>query len=1020
MTILRVWDDNDDQHYLDLFENDVVKLNYEFGNVQDIGKVASNYSQTFRLPATQTNIDLFGQWFNPNLASTFNPRQKYRADISWRGLPLMVGHIKLNKVYTQPQKNKDEFEIVFFGETSTVAREIGDQLVSDLDLSDLDHNCTLANVLDSINSDITGLPAGAVRYGMADKGINWSELGGFGTRPITSDDYPIYAGLFTPCVNVGWLFRQVIEQAGYYMESTFFDNLSDVYMPFFNGSPGPVSYDLPQNNNFNIGIDGDENITLGAWGDIIDIANIGDTGNFFDAGNNVTLGTPAYYTTPYYGAYGFDIWSRITNDASLLNDDPINVAPCLYDVDTGEILATTAFFYTIGDNQSFTMSLNGISLTLPAGVRVAMGILCGTSSDGLAATLESTAGPDQQNGTGWKCYSAIPYAGQSVNMAGNAPTNYKQIDFIRDCTKLFNLVFVPTKDDSRVIEVEPFTTWITSGVVVDWTEKIDAAKDLVISPTVDIQARNLTLTYGEDKDVLNDAMQKVGGRTYGRMLINNSGNEFATGDQTIQLYAGPQPNNAIPGTQIIVPKWMDQNGQIVDVKPRFVYWNKVTTALDIKVVDDSDGSIDTINYYPYIGHYTSPTPDITDDDLNFGPETPFHVVNATPTNTAFNVYWRPYIDQLYNEDARIMTAYVWLEASDILTLKFNNRVFIKDSYWRINKISAYGVGVDDTTQVEFVKLVDAVNSCDLTVIGQYSDLSIKFEDADGYETQGNQVCCEQYGGEWDTVAEKCFMNIQTPGPVVFGPGTTPGTNPNDNGAGFTGGYSNGGGLHGHFQGSTVKAGASQSFISGGGHIVGNGNGMTVVGRDLTVANNINPHVFGIHGDVRFPGLHLAGGHWWQCSSEDYRGRAQTGWIMMMSEGDLSSNPSEIELLIEGIPGNRISMVDDSGWMIRADIAIVEVNPSTQNIVAFGAKSYLGALYKTGGVAYEAGLVTDNHQHTGDFGHGIELEVDVTTDTTQHRLKLATQSGSGLPTHDVKVTCRISYVQVYSLCQISGS
>ena len=141
---------------------------------------------------------------------------------------------------------------------------------------------------------------------------------------------------------------------------------------------------------------------------------------------------------------------------------------------------------------------------------------------------------------------------------------------------------------------------------------------------------------------------------------------------------------------------------------------------------------------------------------------------------------------------------------------------------------------------------------------------------------------------------------------------------------------------------------------------------------------------------------------------------------MLAEGDLSSNPSDIELLIEGIPNNRLSLVDDSGWMIRADVSIVEINPATQNIVAFGVKSYLGALYKTGNVAYESGLITDNHQHTGDFGHDIELEVDVTTDTTQHRLKLATQSGSGLPTYDVKVTCRISYVQVYSLCQISGS
>jgi len=1019
MTILRVWDDAGNQHYLDLFENDVVKLNYEFGNVQDIGKVASNYSQTFRLPATDNNVDLFGEWYNPNLASVFNPRQKYRADISWRGLPLMVGHIKLNKVYTQPQKNKDEFEIVFFGETSTVAREIGDALISNMDLSELDHDCIMANVLDSINSDITGLPAGVVRYAMPDKGINWSEEGGAGTRPITSTDWPIYAGMFTPCVSVSYLFRKIIEDAGYYLESTFFDNMTDVYMPFFNGNLQPVGYTLPQNNNFNIGINADQSVTMDAYGVIIDIPNLLDTGNFFDANNNVTLGTPSYYTTPYYGAFGFDCWARVTNP-NTADNNPINFRLCLYDVDTGDILAGSPNYYTVTDASSATAVFSGISLTLPAGVKVAYGLISGPSGDGLTLDLKSTASPDQQFGTGFKCYSAIPYAGQLVNMAANAPTNYKQIEFIRDCTKLFNLVFVPKKDDARIIEVEPFADWITSGVVVDWTDKLDTSKDAVISPTVDIQAKNLTLTYSEDKDVLNQAMISVAGRIYGRMLINNSGNEFATGDQSIQLYAAPTPCNAIPGTQIIIPKWMDASGQIVNIKPRFVYWDKITTSLDIKIVDDSDGSIDTINYYPFIGHYQSPIPTITDYDLNFGPETPFHSVDALPTNTAFNVYWRSYIDQLYNEDARIMSANFYLEASDILNMKFNDRIFIKDTYWRINKISAYGVGVDDTTHVELVKLVDAVDACNLTVIGQYSDLSIKFEDEDGYETQGNLPCCEEYGGTWDEGEEKCFTQIQLPGPVFTGPGTRPGRLPADRGQKHSGGFTEGSGIFGYFQDSAVKADASQSFISGGGHDIGNGQGMVVVGRNLTVSDYIDPAVFGKHGDVRWPGLHLAGNYWWQCDPTDYRGRAQTGWIMMLGEGDLSSNPSEIELLVEGIPDNRISLVDDSGWMIRADISIVEINPANMNIVAFGAKSYLGAIYKTGGIAYEAGSVSDNHEHTGDFGHDIELEIDVTTNTAQHRFKLATQSGSGLPTHNVSVTCRISYVQVYSLCQIPSS
>jgi hypothetical protein len=259
------------------------------------------------------------------------------------------------------------------------------------------------------------------------------------------------------------------------------------------------------------------------------------------------------------------------------------------------------------------------------------------------------------------------------------------------------------------------------------------------------------------------------------------------------------------------------------------------------------------------------------------------------------------------------------------------------------------------------------------------------------------------------------MLIQLPGPVPQGPGTTPGTNPNDNGAGFSGGFSGAGGIHGHFQGE-VKTGLSHSLVTGFGLDIGTGAGMVVAGQNITKADKINASIFGRHASVNWPGMHLGGNYWYQCSQDDYRGRAQTGWIMMLAEGDLSTNPSSIELFIEGEQNNRLSLVDDSGWMVRADIAVVEINPATQNIVGFGVKTYLGAFYKTGGVAYQSGLITDNHAHTGSYGHSIELTVDVATDTTQHRLSLATTSGSGLPTYDVKVSCRISYVQVYSLCQ----
>lgn len=58
MTILRVYDDAGVLYYLDLYDSEPIKLTYNFNDIQDIGTNVSNFSRTFRVPATELNIKL--------------------------------------------------------------------------------------------------------------------------------------------------------------------------------------------------------------------------------------------------------------------------------------------------------------------------------------------------------------------------------------------------------------------------------------------------------------------------------------------------------------------------------------------------------------------------------------------------------------------------------------------------------------------------------------------------------------------------------------------------------------------------------------------------------------------------------------------------------------------------------------------------------------------------------------------------------------------------------------------------
>ena len=63
------------------------------------------------------------------------------------------------------------------------------------------------------------------------------------------------------------------------------------------------------------------------------------------------------------------------------------------------------------------------------------------------------------------------------------------------------------------------------------------------------------------------------------------------------------------------------------------------------------------------------------------------------------MYWLPYYAQLYNPNTRTMTIKVNLNAGDISTFKFNDKVMLKNRVFRVNKID---YKPNDLATVEFL------------------------------------------------------------------------------------------------------------------------------------------------------------------------------------------------------------------------------------------------------------------------------------------------------------------------------
>jgi len=103
--------------------------------------------------------------------------------------------------------------------------------------------------------------------------------------------------------------------------------------------------------------------------------------------------------------------------------------------------------------------------------------------------------------------------------------------------------------------------------------------------------------------------------------------------------------------------------------------------------------------YPYLGHFDNPFEPRY--DLNFGQTVGLYYPETSVTNdNLFSVYWENYMIEISDKNSRIISGSFYLTPDDIATFKFNNKVFINNQYYKVNKIN---YNPDGLSQVELIK-----------------------------------------------------------------------------------------------------------------------------------------------------------------------------------------------------------------------------------------------------------------------------------------------------------------------------
>lgn len=746
--ILTLTDFDGNAATIDLYENEKMHLNYKFTDLTDFSSVG-NYSREFRIPASKTNVDFFGAIFNVNFDGWFDFRKKVEAIVTVNTIPIASGHVQVKKLYWQSGK-LFEFEVVFFGEVPNLARLLNEKKLRDIEsivAGDLDYDLLHANVETPPNANTiltlcdkwnltANNPEGQPIY--------WQD------EPWYEPSQPLKVGHLTPAVKAQYLFNEILSDAGIqYVSDNLSGCLENVYVPFVNGQYLNSALGLNDNAS-NLALASDVNgLTFGPSSNIYNLYSLFT--EYEDAGLNWSGGV---FTVPYSAQYSFNIAAngRVnTLNGQDFGSYPVRIVVYVNDVYTYqyELLQSGYLFYmnitqtysfNEGDTVKFKLQILPQNSTAP--------------SFTWDVDLFGNGGVNQF-GTGVELVSVgTSLVGDTCVMEFNAP-DMKQIDFITSIQKMFNLAFVPDRTLPNTLRIEPLVEYIGSGNTLDWTSKLDLSKDIAYYPTVDMQKAKFTFTYTEDSDFFN-SVYKDNGRIYGRYEVTENDfeviNEFATGEEKVELAFASTPSAPVENTDVVVPKFINREGQFVQPKPRILYY---FADFFVNMYDEvSDSVVQTA--VKCLNNYSTMNANVGDSDLNFAPEIPPHTIIANPYDNLYNRWWRNYYRELYDGQARIMEGMFALTLNDIFTFQWSDKIWIVDSWWRVLDIEGYVVGEQDVTKVKLIRLLDIDNDCDIVPVSANLNQTLNWETPNGDPATVTEDCCRRFGYYWNSTKNNCY------------------------------------------------------------------------------------------------------------------------------------------------------------------------------------------------------------------------------------------------------------------------
>ena len=621
---------------LELFKDEQIEINSTVQNIADISKTFSDFSQSFTVPASNINNDIFQHYYNTDVDGTFNPNIRVLGYIELGSLPYKYGLIQLEDVKIKNQKPY-AYTIRFFSATLNLSDLFKEDELGILDLSAYDHNFD-TYIFDALYTE--SIADGDVYYPLITSLRNYV-IGNGTDLDITHVSGAIKYYELKPALRLSRIFEAIEEFYDVTFKKDFlnravFDNL----FMWLHKEAGQIE-SFGDETRINIDSAGTLpaiSVTVNTTDDSISYTNT----DFYKY-------KVLFKVSPEAGFEDITYRVRIFNDGiEKINADGV-----------GE----QTFIFEGGEEATY---LNTFSIQAVGDFEFTTRILVRLKPLGAGVTDKATTTPTQTiNG-----YAYI----------SDLMPKMKIKDFVTSIIKMFNLVLVPI--NSTTFTLIPLDDWYAQGRLIDISDFVETDEVTVKRPKlfkqIDFKHQNTGQILGEK------FRENNGGIGYGdlRTTYDIDGTELKVETQFENLVF-ERLNNISTGdlTNIQVGKSFDKTLEPYIGKP-FIFYRCGYQFYDtsIKLHDYGD------THYTWL---TSTENDLlvnqVSNSVNYSADKSTFLYSEI-TRNLFSNYWQDYISDLYSLKRRISNYTAYLPIGVLINLRLNDRIQIGGYAYIINSM----------------------------------------------------------------------------------------------------------------------------------------------------------------------------------------------------------------------------------------------------------------------------------------------------------------------------------------------